>query len=65
MKTIEQVIKRTNLFLHMTDLMFASLPYEIAIMEKRHFIKEGSLARKFVEDAYVEESLNILEDMQP
>ncbi|WP_432672776.1 carboxy terminal-processing peptidase [Flavobacterium sp. SM2513] len=67
-KAIELVIKKYKpISTYKTDLMFTSLPYEIAIMEKDTLLKEKRVRwhESLSKDAYVEESLNILEDMQP
>ena len=67
-KAIEQEIKKYKpISTYKTDLQFKSLPYEIAIMQKDTLLKEKRVRwhESLAKDAYVEESLNILEDMQP
>ena len=67
-KAIEQEIKKYKpISTYKTDLIFNSLPYEIAIMEKDSLLKEKRVRwhESLSKDAYVEESLNILQDMQP
>ncbi|MDD3005510.1 carboxy terminal-processing peptidase [Flavobacterium sp.] len=67
-KQIEQEIKKYKpINDYKTDLKFQSLPYEIAIMEKDTLLKEKRVRwhESLSKDAYVEEAINILGDMQP
>jgi len=49
------------------DLVFSSLPYEEALMQKDTMLKEkrSRWHESLSKDAYVEEALNVLSDLQP
>jgi carboxyl-terminal processing protease len=67
-KAIEQEIKKYKpINTYKNNLLFQSLPYEIAIMQKDTLLKEKRVRwhESLSADAYVEEALNILDDMQP
>ena len=67
-KHIEQEIKKYKpISTYKNNLQFQSLPYEIAIMQKDTLLKEKRVRwhESLSKDAYVEEALNILDDMQP
>lgn len=67
-KQIEQEIKKYKpITTYKNTLKFQSLPYEIAIMQKDTLLKEKRVRwhESLSKDAYVEEALNILDDMQP
>jgi carboxyl-terminal processing protease len=67
-KAIDQDIKKYKpINTYKNSLKFESLPYEIAIMEKDTLLKEKRVRwhESLSKDAYVEEALNILDDMQP
>jgi carboxyl-terminal processing protease len=67
-KQIEQEIKKYKpITTYKNTLEFQSLPYEIAIMQKDTLLKEKRVRwhESLSKDAYVEEALNILDDMQP
>lgn len=67
-KQIEQEIKKYKpITTYKNDLKFQSLPYEIAVMQKDTLLKEKRVRwhESLSKDAYVEEALNILDDMQP
>ena len=67
-KAIEQEIKKYKpITTYKNTLQFQSLPYEIAIMQKDTLLKEKRVRwhESLSKDAYVEEALNILDDMQP
>lgn len=66
-KAIEQEIKKYKpITTYKNTLQFQSLPYEIAIMQKDTLLKEKRVRwhESLSKDAYVEEALNILDDMQ-
>jgi carboxyl-terminal processing protease len=66
-KGIEQEIKKFKpITTYQNSLKFESLPYEIAIMQKDTLLKEKRVRwhESLSKDAYVEEALNILDDMQ-
>jgi carboxyl-terminal processing protease len=66
-KAIEQEIKKYKpINSYKTNLQFQSLPYEIAMMQKDTLLKEKRVRwhESLAKDAYVEEALNILDDMQ-
>jgi carboxyl-terminal processing protease len=66
-KAIEQEIKKFKpITTYQNRLKFESLPYEIAIMQKDTLLKEKRVRwhESLSKDAYVEEALNILDDMQ-
>ena len=67
-KAIEQEIKKYKAInTYQNNLKFQSLPYEIAIMQKDTLLKEKRVRwhESLSKDAYVEEAINILDDMQP
>lgn len=67
-KAIDQEIKKYKpITTYKNDLQFQSLPYEVAIMQKDTLLKEKRVRwhESLGKDAYVEEALNILDDMQP
>ena len=67
-KNIEQEIKKYKpITTYKNTLQFQSLPYEIAIMQKDTLLKEKRVRwhESLSKDAYVEEAINILDDMQP
>ncbi len=67
-KQIEQEIKKYKpITTYKNNLQFQSLPYEIAIMQKDTLLKEKRVRwhESLSNDAYVEEAINILDDMQP
>ena len=67
-KAIELEIKKYKpITTYKNDLKFTSLPYETAMMEKDSLLKEKRVRwhESLSKDAYVEEALNILDDMQP
>jgi carboxyl-terminal processing protease len=67
-KAIAQEIKKYKpITTYKNSLLFQSLPYEIAIMQKDTLLKEKRVRwhESLSADAYVEEALNILDDMQP
>lgn len=66
-KQIEHEIKKYKpINLYKNNLQFQSLPYEIAIMQKDTLLQEKRVRwhESLAKDAYVEEALNILDDMQ-
>lgn len=67
-RAIEQEIKKyKSINDYKNNLKFQSLPYEIAIMQKDTLLKEKRVRwhESLAKDAYVEEAINILDDMQP
>ena len=67
-KAIEQEIKKYKpITTYKNNLEFQSLPYEVAIMQKDTLLKEKRVRwhESLAKDAYVEEAINILNDMQP
>ncbi|CAM3994132.1 carboxy terminal-processing peptidase [Flavobacterium antarcticum] len=67
-KAIELDIKKYKpITTYKSNLEFQSLPYETAIMQKDTLLKEKRVRwhESLSKDAYVEEALNILDDMQP
>ena len=66
-KAIEEEIKKYKpITTYKTDLQFQSLPYEMAVMQKDTLLKEKRVRwhESLAKDAYVEEAINILGDMQ-
>lgn len=66
-KAIEQeIIKYKPIGTYKSKLVFQSLPYENAIMQKDTLLKEKRVRwhESLAKDAYIEEALNILDDMQ-
>jgi carboxyl-terminal processing protease len=66
-KAIEQEIKKYKpITKYKNNLKFQSLPYELAIMQKDSLLKEKRVRwhESLAGDAYVEEAINILDDMQ-
>ena len=66
-KAIEQEIKKYKpITKYKNNLIFQSLPYETAIMQKDTLLREKRVRwhESLSGDAYVEEAINILDDMQ-
>lgn len=67
-KAIEQEIKKYKpISTYKNNLQFQSLPYENALMQKDSLLKEKRVRwhESLSKDAYVEEAINILDNMQP
>ena len=66
-KAIEEEIKKYKpITTYKTNLKFQSLPYEVEMMQKDTLLKEKRVRwhESLAKDAYVEEAINILDDMQ-
>ena len=67
-EALDQEIKKYKpITTYKNSLQFQSLPYEVALMQKDSLLKEkrDRWHESLSKDAYVEEAVNILNDMQP